>query len=238
MRVTDLVVPLPSLPVRFAPGEERRGARLIRWPVHRSGFVALVGRPSTGKSTLLNRLLGQKIAIVSPKPQTTRGRILGVLHGAEATRLALVDTPGLHDENKGLSAALNETAEQAARGADAIALVVDVSALWRGPIPRLAEELLARVKPSDRPIALILNKVDLVPKPRLLPLIEDWSPRARLRAHLPALRADGRQHRRAAGGAGHSPCCRRGRASSRRRRSRTRRSAAWRLSSSASRSTA
>ena len=81
---------------------------------HRAGFVALVGRPSAGKSTLLNALLGQKIAIVSNKPQTTRSRILGVSTG-EGYQLALVDTPGLHEKSRGLSAALNDAAETAAK---------------------------------------------------------------------------------------------------------------------------
>jgi GTP-binding protein Era len=139
---------------------------------HRSGFVALVGRPSAGKSTLLNRLLGQKVAIVSPKPQTTRGRILGVASG-ESYQLALVDTPGLHPRERGLSAALNQVAEQAARDVDLVALVVDAHARDRNA----DQELLDRVRRarSERPLALVLNKVDLIEKPALLPMIQRWS---------------------------------------------------------------
>lgn len=144
---------------------------------HRAGFVALVGRPSAGKSTLLNRLLGQKIAIVSPKPQTTRGRILGITTTPEY-QLALVDTPGLHTRSRGLSAALNEAAEQAARDVDLVAVVVDAAHALRegsgaseeGSTQALVERLAHAA--HDKPMALILNKADLVDKPMLLPLIE------------------------------------------------------------------
>lgn len=140
---------------------------------HRAGFVALVGRPSTGKSTLLNRLLGQKIAIVSPKPQSTRGRILGISTTANH-QLALLDTPGLHTRERGLSGALNDSAEQAARDVDVIALVVDAAA--RDDAEEESKALLRRLGPAaaGRPMALIFNKVDLIDKARLLPLIQSW----------------------------------------------------------------
>ena len=143
-------------------------------PEHRAGFVALVGRPSAGKSTLLNRLLGQKIAIVSPKPQTTRGKILGVCSTADY-QLALVDTPGLHTRQRGLSAALNEAAEQAARDVDVVALVIDAAVRGAGGDEDRA--LLDRVAGAveRRPLVLILNKVDLIEKERLLPMIQEWS---------------------------------------------------------------
>ena len=146
---------------------------------HRAGFVALVGRPSAGKSTLLNRLLGQKIAIVSPKPQTTRGRILGIAKG-EGYQLALVDTPGLHQKLRGLSAALNEAAEAAAKEVDAVALVVDgarAARLARSNEDPVDHELLERIVhlAHGKPLALLINKADLVDKERLLPSIQAWS---------------------------------------------------------------
>ena len=139
---------------------------------HRSGFVALIGRPSAGKSTLLNRLLGQKIAIVSPKPQTTRARILGIA-SAPDYQLALVDTPGVHPRERGLSAALNQVAEQAAKDVDLVALVVDAHARDQNA----DHDLLERVRRAraGRPLALILNKVDLVERQLLLPMIQRWS---------------------------------------------------------------
>jgi GTP-binding protein Era len=95
-------------------------------PVHRAGFVALLGRPNAGKSTLLNALLGEKLAIVTDKPQTTRSRILGIksLPGAQ---LLFVDTPGLHGSERSFNAALNEQAEEAAARADVALLLVDLT---------------------------------------------------------------------------------------------------------------
>ena len=149
---------------------------MVAPPPHRAGFVALVGRPSAGKSTLLNRLIGQKVAIVSPKPQTTRGRILGIARG-EGYQLALVDTPGLHPRVRGLSGALNEAAEAAAREVDAVALVVDGARAVRtreDPVDRELLERLAHLA-AGKPVALLLNKVDLIERPKLLPVIQAWS---------------------------------------------------------------
>jgi GTP-binding protein Era len=142
---------------------------------HRAGFVALVGEPNVGKSTLLNRLLGQKIAIVSPKPQTTRNRILGVVT-EPGYQLALLDTPGIHRARAGLNQAMVEAAFTTLREVDLVALVVDA-----GHRPGLAdaEQGIARViselRQSKRPSALIVNKVDNVKKPALLPFIQRWT---------------------------------------------------------------
>jgi len=142
---------------------------------HKAGFVALVGEPNVGKSTLLNRLLGQKVAIVSPKPQTTRNRILGVLT-APGYQLALLDTPGLHRAKGALHKALRETAAQATHEVDLVALVVD-GARPGGPAQAAPDvrELVEEVRRRHRPSALIVNKVDQVDKRRLLPLIDGWA---------------------------------------------------------------
>ncbi len=138
---------------------------------HRSGFAALIGRPNVGKSTLLNRLLGEKIAIVSPKPHTTRGRILGVVTRPEG-QVAFMDTPGVH-EAKG---ELNRYMVDAALGAiDEVDLVVflielaDTETPVIGPGNRFILERLGR---SKKPVLLVINKIDAVEKNLILPVIE------------------------------------------------------------------
>lgn len=132
----------------------------------RSGFVALVGRPNVGKSTLLNALLGQKVAAVSPRPQTTRRRQLGILTLPQA-QVVFVDTPGLHVPHHKLGQFMNEEAVEALEDADLIAWMVD-----QGEAPteedRLIAERLARLSSKPR-ILLVLNKVDQ-PKASLLPI--------------------------------------------------------------------
>jgi GTP-binding protein Era len=134
----------------------------------RSGEVAVVGRPNVGKSTLVNRLVGEKVAIVSDKPQTTRKRILGVARrpGAE---IALVDTPGIHRPDHRMNAAMLRDATEALSTADLVLLVVDVT--QEGKEGRVLE-MLTR---TGAPAILALNKIDLVGKERLLPMIADFS---------------------------------------------------------------
>jgi len=127
-----------------------------------SGVVALVGRPNVGKSTLLNRMVGEKVAIVSPKPQTTRTRILGVVHRPSG-QLVLVDTPGLHEAKGSLGKAMEETVRAAMEEVDLVCLLVEPSP----PVPAAILERLARLK---KPRFLVVNKVDAAPKPPLLPL--------------------------------------------------------------------
>jgi GTPase len=127
----------------------------------RSGFVAVVGRPNVGKSTLVNQLVGTKVSIVSSRPNTTRHRILGVLHEPEA-QVVFVDTPGLHRPRSTLGARLNETATSALSDVDVILVLVDATAAV-GPGDRtVLERALREVHRSDDPPALIVvvNKID------------------------------------------------------------------------------
>jgi len=154
----------------------------------RAGFVTLVGRPNAGKSTLLNRAVGTKVAITSDKPQTTRTRILGVSNLPDG-QVVFVDTPGIHRPVHRMNARMVETAVEAMRGVDVVALVVDAS-VPGGSGDRYVVGLLERV---DVPVVLALNKIDVVAKPRLLPII-DWYRRQREFAEivpLSALTGDG-----------------------------------------------
>jgi GTP-binding protein Era len=134
---------------------------------HRCGFVALVGRPNVGKSTLLNALVGQKVSIVSPKPQTTRHRIVGVLNG-EGFQAAFLDTPGLHaGSRRRLNQAMNRAAMASLADADVVLLLVD-AARWT----REDEVALDRVRDAGKPVILVVNKADAIkPRERLLPTL-------------------------------------------------------------------
>ena len=140
---------------------------------HRAGFVALVGRPNVGKSTLLNALLERKLSIVTPKPQTTRHRILGLLNRPHF-QIALVDTPGLHEgERRRLNAVMNRTAASSLADADLVAFVVEALRFTSED-----DRVLERIKSAGRPTVLIVNKVDRVhPRERLLPYIASISER-------------------------------------------------------------
>jgi GTP-binding protein Era len=135
--------------------------------VHRCGFAALIGRPNVGKSTLLNALTGSKISIVTPRPQTTRNRVLGLVNLPEA-QIAFVDTPGLHlQEGRALNRAMNRTAAAAALDADLILFVVE--ALRFGREDELA---LSRAREAGRPVIAVVNKVDKAqPRDKLLPYL-------------------------------------------------------------------
>ena len=136
----------------------------------KSGFVALLGRPNAGKSTLLNRILGQKLAIVSDKPQTTRTRVVGVKNYAEA-QVVFVDTPGVHKPTHRMNVRMVDTAIEAMREVDVVCLVVDASVkLGTGD-----RHLLTMLKDVKVPVILALNKVDIVSKPKLLPILDQYS---------------------------------------------------------------
>ena len=135
----------------------------------KGGLVSLIGRPNTGKSTLLNRFVGQKLAIVAPRPQTTRNRITGIknLPGAQ---IVFVDTPGLHPPTGRLGHFMQETARRAVEDVDLVCVVVD--AAERAHPDRLVLEPLEAYR---GPVFCVLNKADLVrPKARMLPVLEAW----------------------------------------------------------------
>ncbi|MFZ5862450.1 MAG: GTPase Era [Nitrospirota bacterium] len=142
-------------------------ARATTRSAFRSGMIALVGRPNVGKSTLINRLVGEKVAIVSPVPQTTRTRVLGILRRPEA-ELIFVDTPGVHKPRHLLNESMVRAARAALDEADVVCLVIDATAGWR-PGDRAVLNL---VTTRRGPVVLVINKVDRVKKPALLPLID------------------------------------------------------------------
>ena len=137
----------------------------------RSGFIAIVGRPNVGKSTLVNALLGQKIAAVSPKPQTTRKRQLGILTTDDA-QLVFVDTPGIHQARHKLGEFLNQEAQESLEGVDVILWLVDVSAKPTEEDKQIAS-LLGRT-PRRTPLVLAANKIDLLPADMLPTRLEAY----------------------------------------------------------------
>ncbi|HJS59445.1 MAG TPA: GTPase Era [Vicinamibacteria bacterium] len=135
----------------------------------RSGFVSVVGRPNVGKSTLVNRLVGQKVSIVSEKPQTTRNRILAVVNRPEG-QLLLFDTPGLHKPLHRMNERMMEEALRSLDRVDAALWLVDVAEGY-GPADRYVSETLRR---AGKPVVLGINKIDAVAKPKILPVIENY----------------------------------------------------------------
>lgn len=142
----------------------------------RSGFVCILGRPNAGKSTLLNALVGEKLAIISPKPQTTRNRIQGVVHipkrkGKGGGQIVLIDTPGVHKPDSSLGRKMMVEIREALEGCDLVLVIMDVTHKL-DPRDQFALEL---VKQSKGKAFLILNKIDRIPeKSKLLPLIEEY----------------------------------------------------------------
>jgi GTP-binding protein Era len=146
----------------MSESEEKTGAG------HRSGFVAIVGRPNAGKSTLVNRLVGQKIAIVTSKPQTTRNRIQGIVSRKNA-QVVLIDTPGLHDAKTALNKQMMREVAAALEGIDVLVLMVDATTVLN------ADHLLMdKSKRFVGKTILVLNKIDKLPRPKLAPLLETF----------------------------------------------------------------
>lgn len=160
-----------------------------------SGFVCILGRPNAGKSTLLNALVGERLAIISPKPQTTRNRILGIVHIPQqgkrgGAQVVLIDTPGVHKPDSSLGRKMMVEVREALEGCDLILLIVDVA-------KRLGAEdefALKMAQQTGTPVVLLLNKVDLLrDKKALLPIIEDYRKRHDFKEVIPlsALKKDG-----------------------------------------------
>jgi GTP-binding protein Era len=142
----------------------------------RSGFIAIIGRPNAGKSTLLNTLVGQKIAIVTHKPQTTRNRIHGILNVPAkkgkhpAAQMVLMDTPGVHKPDSPLSRRMMQEVYDALAERDLVLLIIDATKKFGAG----DEYVLDLIKKSEAPTLLLLNKIDLIPKDQLLPLIDSY----------------------------------------------------------------
>lgn len=147
----------------------------------RSGFIAIIGRPNVGKSTLVNALLGQKIAAVSPKPQTTRKRQLGILT-TDTAQLVFVDTPGMHNPRHKLGQFLNQEAEESLEDVDVILWLVDVSVRPTDEDKEIAS-LLSRT-PRRTPLVLAANKMDLVPAEALTARLEAYQASLKKEARL------------------------------------------------------
>ncbi len=154
----------------------------------RVGFVAIVGRPNAGKSTLVNRLVGQKVAIVTSKPQTTRSRIQGIVTRPEG-QIIFIDTPGLHEGTTALNRQMMREISAALEGIDVLLLMVDASRT----LPHADTLLLEKAERFRDKTILALNKVDRVPKPKLLPLLDAFGKAFSFAAMVPisALKGDG-----------------------------------------------
>jgi GTP-binding protein Era len=148
--------------------EEER--KRIEKRAFRSGFVAIIGRPNAGKSTLVNRLVGQKIAIVTSKPQTTRNRIQGIVTKPDS-QIIFIDTPGLHEADSALGRQMMQEVAAALEGIDVLLLMVDAS----GMHPHTDELMLEKAKRFRGKTILALNKIDRLPKAKLLPMIDTFS---------------------------------------------------------------
>lgn len=147
----------------------------------KSGFIAILGRPNVGKSTLVNRLVGAKVAIVSPKAQTTREAIQGIVNRPEG-QIVFVDSPGIHEPRLELGRHMLREVDRAADGCHAVMLVVDAST----PADPREAQAIERARAVQTPIVLCLNKVDLVrDKNRLLPLIESYRGAHEFAAYVP-----------------------------------------------------
>ncbi len=148
--------------------------------IEKTVMAAIVGRPNVGKSTLANTLVGEKVAIVTPKPQTTRGRIFGIVNRGE-TQFVLLDTPGYHRARNRLGEYMDKVSTGSLDGADCAVLVVE-------PVDRLGkqeETLLRAIEMAKLPAVLVINKIDTVPKEKLLPVIAAYAAKYAFDAVIP-----------------------------------------------------
>ena len=135
---------------------------------HRAGFVTIAGQTNVGKSTLLNRLVGQKVAIVTPRPQTTRRRIVGIRNDPDA-QMILIDTPGLHEAQRPLNRHMVETARRCMAEGEVIVAVIAGNAKFSGADRAMLNELAE----LGRPVAIALNKIDLSSRERMMPMVQE-----------------------------------------------------------------
>ncbi len=154
----------------------------------KSGFIAIAGAPNVGKSTLLNRILGEKLSITSKKPQTTRNRILGVRHRT-GSQMVFIDTPGVHLTQRPLNIRIVETAVTAIGDVDLVLFMIDVAASDAAS----EEQVIKQLTKSGRPVILALNKIDRVDKNRLLHMLEAWADRYPFKALVPVSAKTGEQ---------------------------------------------
>ena len=154
----------------------------------KSGYVSIIGEPNVGKSTLLNAVLGEKLAIVTPKPQTTRNQIRGILSG-KSYQIVFLDTPGILAPKYELHDWMVKTAYAAIQDADLVLYLADVTK----PLPKAETRILDRIHQANQQTILVLNKIDRIDKPHLLPIIEDYNQRFEFVDVIPisALKEDG-----------------------------------------------
>ncbi len=136
----------------------------------KSGFISLIGRPNVGKSTLLNLLLGEKIAIISDKPQTTRNRILGIKNHPDG-QIVFWDTPGIHRARSRLNQSMVKAALATYKEVDGICFIIEANR----PFDDENDFILETLKKVEKPVLLVINKIDLIPKPDLLPIMDEYS---------------------------------------------------------------
>ena len=141
----------------------------VKKKIVRAGFITIIGRPNVGKSTLVNRLVGRKVAIVTPKPQTTRNRILAIRNKPDA-QLVFFDTPGIHKPHYEMDRVMLETAVQSLKRVDLVLLVLDIEQ----PFGRGDEHVLGLIKKVEVPVVLGINKIDAKKKQEILPVIERY----------------------------------------------------------------
>jgi GTP-binding protein Era len=153
-----------------------------------SGFIAIVGPPNVGKSTLLNRILGEKVAIVSPKPQTTRNRITGIYHEPDAD--VFMDTPGIHRTRTPLHKSMVNSAQSVFKEVDLLVFVIEMNHPEAPEIPMI----LDNIRKSKKPCILVINKIDKGPKEKLLPIIAEY--KTLVQIHCPDFSAHGGQRGR------------------------------------------
>ena len=154
--------------------------------MNKAGFVSVVGRPNVGKSTLINRVVGQKVAIVTPKPQTTRNRITAIANTGSA-QIVFIDTPGIHKPQHEMNRLMVDVALASLSQVELVLLVVDITQKFgRGD-----EHVLELVKKVQVPLLLAINKVDLVAKESILPLIDEYRGRCDFKEIVPISALDG-----------------------------------------------